>query len=272
MSNQDLYEQIKCDIDKIKEVAGYLWQKNWAECNGGNISVNLTQSLSSFANDYNKINREANFFVPLPALADEIFYVTGAGKRMRDVGKDPLENGIVLKIKELGTGYEILSENNVAPTSELPSHLSIHNYFKTNNLDKKVILHTHPTELIALTHCEPFKDPYNLTKMLWAMIPEARIVVPKGIGFAPYETPGTMALANSTMKQLKHNDVVLWEKHGALAVGEDVIECFDIIDTLTKSAQIYLFARTAGFEPCGLSVEQMKNLAETYKLPGYRNI
>ena len=33
-------------IGQIAEVAGYLWEKGWAERNGGNISVNLTEYLS----------------------------------------------------------------------------------------------------------------------------------------------------------------------------------------------------------------------------------
>ena len=39
-------EKLSAEIGRIAEVAGYLWQRGWAEYNGGNISVNLTQSLS----------------------------------------------------------------------------------------------------------------------------------------------------------------------------------------------------------------------------------
>ncbi len=28
------------EVNKVAEVAGYLWQKGWAERNGGNITVN----------------------------------------------------------------------------------------------------------------------------------------------------------------------------------------------------------------------------------------
>ena len=30
------------EVNKVAEVAGYLWQKGWAERNGGNITVNIT--------------------------------------------------------------------------------------------------------------------------------------------------------------------------------------------------------------------------------------
>jgi rhamnulose-1-phosphate aldolase len=36
-------EALKKEIDKIAEVAGYLWQNGWAERNGGNITVNITE-------------------------------------------------------------------------------------------------------------------------------------------------------------------------------------------------------------------------------------
>lgn len=31
------------EVNKAAEVAGYLWQKGWAERNGGNIVVNITE-------------------------------------------------------------------------------------------------------------------------------------------------------------------------------------------------------------------------------------
>ena len=36
---------LRGEIEKIAEVAGYLWQNGWAERNGGNITVNITKSL-----------------------------------------------------------------------------------------------------------------------------------------------------------------------------------------------------------------------------------
>ena len=34
---------LKKEIEQIAEAAGYLWQKGWAERNGGNITVNVTE-------------------------------------------------------------------------------------------------------------------------------------------------------------------------------------------------------------------------------------
>ena len=42
MSILDNRPALKAEIDKVAEVAGYLWQKGWAERNGGNITINIT--------------------------------------------------------------------------------------------------------------------------------------------------------------------------------------------------------------------------------------
>ena len=34
---------MKQALDSVAEVAGYLWQKGWAERNGGNLTLNITE-------------------------------------------------------------------------------------------------------------------------------------------------------------------------------------------------------------------------------------
>ena len=51
-------ERLMAEIDRIAEVAGYLWTKGWAERYGGNISVNLTTLLSE---EEKAANREKLF-------------------------------------------------------------------------------------------------------------------------------------------------------------------------------------------------------------------
>ena len=40
-------ETITKQIEQVAKVAGYLWQKGWAERNGGNIVINITDQLNS---------------------------------------------------------------------------------------------------------------------------------------------------------------------------------------------------------------------------------
>lgn len=259
--------RISRELVRIAEVAGYLWQRNWAEANGGNISVNLTHLADPDSREFCKPSHAAQLAEPVADITGNIFYVTGAGKRMRDVAKSPLENGALIRITDHGKGFEIVSEHPVDPTSELTSHLSIHDFLVRRRSNQKVVIHTHPTELIALTHCPPFLNRNYLTQMLWSMIPETRVLIPKGVGIVPYVLTGTTDMAKATITQLEKHDMVLWEKHGALAVSNDIMHCFDLIDTATKSARIYLVARAAGFEPQGLSQEQLDELAKAFNLP-----
>ena len=106
-----------------------------------------------------------------------------------------------------------------------------------------------------------------LTNLLWSMIPETKAFCPKGLGIIPYKLPGSVELAEATLKELEDYDVVMWEKHGVFAIGEDAMTAFDQIDVLTKSAQIYINAKCMGFEPDGMSQEQMKEMTVAFNLP-----
>ena len=262
-NNKPLIEE----IERIAEVAGYLWTKGWAERNGGNISVNITHLMDEESKSLPALapTRQLNEFVP--HLGGHFFYVTGTGKRMRYVAQAPFDNGSIIRIAPDGKSFDIIAEKPVCPTMEIHSHLMMHNYLRGIGRDTTVVLHTHPTDLIGFSHCKPYKDSKTLTRMLWSMIPEARIVVPKGIGLVPYANPGSMELAYATIEQLANYDMLLWEKHGVLAVGDDIIDCFDAIDTMSKSAQIYFNARWAGFEPEGMTDEQLDGLVPAFNLP-----
>ena len=138
--------------------------------------------------------------------------------------------------------------------------------YKRQGNGYKASLHTHPIELVALTHHRPFLEKDVLTRMLWSMIPETRAFCPKGLGIIPYEMPSSTALADATVAQLDEYDVVMWEKHGVCAVGPDIGEAFDQVDVLNKAALIYEASRNMGFVPEGMSDEQMNELKEAFNL------
>lgn len=45
MSILDNRPALAREVAQIAEAAGYLWQKGWAERNGGNITVNITEHV-----------------------------------------------------------------------------------------------------------------------------------------------------------------------------------------------------------------------------------
>lgn len=256
------------EIEQVAEVAGYLWQKGWAERNGGNITVNITDSIG---NEFRKRKAIAGPFaigMILPEIKGCYFYCKGTGKRMRDLARDPMDNGSIIRITDDCAHYEIVADKPVMPTSELPSHLAVHAHLIAKGSPYKASLHTHPIELVALTHCKKWMEKDAATRMLWSMIPETKAFCPRGVGVVPYQLPGSVTLSNATIKALDDDyDVVMWEKHGVFAVDVDIMSAFDQVDVLNKSALIYIASHNMGFEPEGMTDAQMKEMSEAFHLP-----
>ena len=255
------------EVNKVAEVAGYLWQKGWAERNGGNITINITEYVDDEIRNMPPVSEVKQIGTVLPNLKGYYFYCKGTNKRMRDLARRPMENGSVIRILDDCASYVIIADQPVQPTSELPAHLSMHNYLIGKGSTYKASLHTHPIELIAMTHHKPFLEKDVLTNLLWSMIPETKAFCPRGLGIVPYGLPGSVELAEATIRELDDYDVVMWEKHGVCAVGKDIMDAFDQVDVLSKSAQIYINGKNMGFEPEGMSREQMHEMTVVFKLP-----
>lgn len=258
---------LAAEVDKVAEVAGYLWQKGWAERNGGNITVNVTEYVDEEIRRLPAISEVKPIGATLPHLKGTYFYCKGTGKRMRDLARWPMDNGAFIRVLDDCASYVIIADNPVQPTSELPSHLGVHHFLISRGLPYKASLHTHPIELVALTHHRKFLEKDVATRLLWSMIPETKAFCPRGLGMVPYKLPSSVDLGNATIEQLADYDVVMWEKHGVFAVDTDVMAAFDQVDVLNKAAQIYLSAKSMGFEPEGMTDAQMKELTDVFHLP-----
>ena len=232
---------LAAEVNKVAEVAGYLWQKGWAERNGGNITVNITEFVDDEIKAMPAISEVKSIGATLPYLKDCYFYCKGTNKRMRDLARWPMENGSVIRILDDCASYVIIADQSVQPTSELPSHLSVHN--------------------------KKFLEKDVASNLLWSMIPETKAFCPRGLGIIPYQLPSSVELAEATIRELDDYDVVMWEKHGVFAVDVDVMAAFDQVDVLNKSALIYIAAKNMGFEPDGMSQLQMKEMSVAFNLP-----
>ena len=259
---------LRAEVDKVAEVAGYLWAKGWAERNGGNITVNVTACVDDAMRAMPALDGPRAIGKVLPHLKGKWFYCKGTGRRMRDLSREPMANGSVIRVLDDGAHYEIVADAVVAPTSELPSHLSVHDYLIAKGSPYKASLHTHPIELVALTHSRKWMEKNVATRMLWSMIPETKAFCPRGLGMVPYMLPSSVELADATIAAIDDDyDVVMWEKHGIFAVDEDIMSAFDQVDVLNKAAQIYISARQMGFEPEGMTDAQMKEISVAFGLP-----
>lgn len=253
---------VQKEIAKVSEIAGYLWEREWAERNAGNISINLSAHFEG--ENLNNPQRQFEFSFPKEA-AGLVLFITGTGCHLRHLIDRVDEAACILKINDDASGYSIVwggAKGNFGPTCELISHVKIHNFNSENNPTHKVIVHTHPIELIVMSHHPIFNDQEKFNHTLWKMCPEIRIFVPKGVHCTPYALSSSEDLADKTIEGLRNHNVSLWEKHGALATGEDAEKAFDYLDVANKGAKLVLTAWSAGFDPVGLSVDQLTELEQ----------
>jgi len=274
LSKIQLNQAVLDEIAKVSEVGSYLWQREWAERNGGNISVDLTEIFGEQPEDLSvfphcHLQSVGEFAFPAES-AGHIFFVKGTGERIRELAK-PEDAGCVLRIDDEAKGYHLLwggrGKNDYAPTSEFISHVEIIMAKQKQGSRDRSVVHTHPLELIMLSHHPDYAhSDQAYTHACWQMLPEVRAFVPRGIGIVPYCMPGSQQIADDTTAKLLQHDVAIWEKHGAVATGVDALEAFDYIDVANKGAKLFLGCLASGFVPEGVSDKDMQDLKETFNL------
>ena len=135
---------LKAVIMDVAEVAGHIWTKGWGERNGGNITVRLTEFATPEWAAMPALSDKIAIGCVLPNLKGHYFYAKGTQKRMRDLARDPMANGSVIRICDDCAHYEIIADSPVMPTSELPSHLMVQDYLLESGSRYKATLHMHP--------------------------------------------------------------------------------------------------------------------------------
>jgi rhamnulose-1-phosphate aldolase len=252
-------------LEGAAKVARLLWERGWAERNAGNLSCDVTGIFPAGRVPVASITPLEAVF---PELAGRCVLVTGAGSRMRDVARQPADWCGVLRLSDDGGAYGVqpLGDEGTGfvPTSELPSHLAIHAALRRRGAAPQAVVHTHPTELLALSLEPGSGDEGRFNRLLWSLHPEAVVVVPSGVAVVPYMMPGTVEQGIAAGRAMETHDVALWRKHGAVAVGEDFGAAFDLLDTVNKAARLYLLCRSAGIVPEGLSDAQVEELRRAY--------
>ena len=258
---------VRALLESVARVSESMWHKGWAEANGGNLSIDITGQMDASL-------PPAGDVVPLetlrPAIGGRCFLITGSGRRFRDLPRNPEQAACILRVEDNGSGWRLVwggCGKAFRPTSELPTHLALHESLRLHRPDRNVVLHTHPTELIAISHLRAFGDEDLLNRTLLGTMPEVKVLAPRGVGLVPYNLPGSEALATATRAVFERGrDVALWEMHGCLATGADIESVFDIIDTVNKGAHITLLCLAAGQAPKGLSQAQLDELTTAFKL------
>ena len=119
------------------------------------------------------------------------------------------------------------------PSTELRMHVAAYGA----RPEVKAIVHAHPITAVALT-VAGVAPPNHL-------VPEASVMLGE-VAVAPFATPGTDELPRALAPLLARHDVLLLERHGALAFGRTLQEALDRMETLERVARVAFLARLLG--------------------------
>jgi L-fuculose-phosphate aldolase len=131
------------------------------------------------------------------------------------------------------------------PSSEYPFHKAIYN----SRPDIKAIIHAHPPALVSFSIVRKIPNTN--------IIPQAKYVC-GGIGYAPYELPGSEELGENIAKEFRKGfNAVIMENHGTVVGGSDLGDTFQRFETLEFCARTIIYGYTIGF-PHYLSDEEIE--------------
>ena len=255
-------------IDEIKKTSSDMARRGWAESNGGNISLRLNKDQFALFDGYSPKSESFPLPVSMSDIAGERFLVTGTGRFLRNIELFPEKNTGVIELDSQGASYRLLwgYEPQGAPTSELPAHLLSHCSIKkkTNN-QAFAFIHTHPTNLIALTYAVGNLDTKSLSKLLWQSHAECIVVFPAGVEFLPWIMAGSMDLGRATAEAISRRNLVIWQYHGICGCGRNLDEAFGRIDVAEKAAEICLKVMAAGGAKQTLTDDQLRAIAANFR-------
>lgn len=230
-------------LNEMIRLATNLYRLGWDERNGGNISIIMNDDE---VQDYfpTETIRTFNLKFDFSYLAGKYLLVTGTGKYFKNVEFDPERNVGLVRIGKDGTTGEIVWGLNDGglPTSELPTHLMGHVERLKINPKHRVVIHSHPTHLVASTFVLP-EDEDEITRTFWRMITECIVVFPEGVGYVPWMVCGNTSIGLATAEKIKKYRLVIWGMHGIFGTGETIDEAFGLIETIEKAAEIYFLVK-----------------------------
>lgn len=128
------------------------------------------------------------------------------------------------------------------------------------------IYRTRP-EVGAIVHCHPISCTVLAVlgrKLRSAITPEGLLVLGELVPLVDYGTPGSDDLADRLIHQLGDSRACLMRSHGALAVGRDLLDAFNRMESMEYIATLQLRAEEVG-RPEDLPEEEIARILNMAK-------
>ncbi len=182
-------------------------------------------------------------------VSDDIIIITPTG-----VSKGFMDPEDMIRV-DLATGKVV--EGELKPSSEMAMHLAVYRC----RPDVGAIVHAHPPTATGFALAGMgFDEP---------ALPEAVIGLGR-VALVAYATPGTEEVPAAVKTEIMGSDVLLLANHGALSVGENVLQAYFRMESLEQVAKITLTARLLG-NVNALTQEQTQRLFSIRKEMGLRD-
>ena len=251
-------------ITEMGRICTTMYSHGWDERNSGNISLLLTEEEIADYIDTSTVLRKIPADFSAPTLEGKYFLVTGTGKYFKNVECDPARNLGLVRISAEGTEAELLwgFSDGGTFTSEFAAHMMSHAARLTADPKQRVVMHCHPTNLLAMTYVHDL-DEREFTRTLWRMCTECVFVFPDGVNVLPWMVCGTNEIGMATAEKMKTARICVWAMHGIYAVGSSLDEAFGLIETAEKAAEVYLKIAHLPWKQC-LTDAQLHLLEERF--------
>jgi rhamnulose-1-phosphate aldolase len=231
-------------------------------CEGaaGNLSVCLRGALE--VRGAFPLEERVTLPLAVPGLAGATLVVSGSGRRLREIQARPGANLACLVVDPGGTTAAMFT----APergfrqvTSEFNSHLAVHRDRMAAGAGFHAVVHAQPPHLTFLSHIPRYQDPRFLNARLLRWQPETILNLPEGIGFAPFQVPGSAELSLQNATLCRTHQVVLWARHGVMSRSEDSVQRATDLIEYAEAAARYEYLNLAAGEPSeGLGAEEIR--------------
>lgn len=259
--------ELTTNIKFVKEfaaTAANMYRLGWDERNGGNISYLIPEEVVAEYFDLTQVRRTIPLGFDAHELIGKYFLVTGTGRYFKNVEGDPEANCGLFRIAKDGVTAELLwgYSDGGKFTSELPAHLMSHMVRLKVDPENRVVMHCHPTDLLAMTYVHEL-DTKKFTHTLWQMSTECIVVFPDGVEVLPWMLCGTNEIGKATAEKMHEARVVIWAMHGIYGAGKTLDETFGLIETVEKAAQIYMLTAHLPRKNT-ITDAQLKELAEYF--------
>jgi rhamnulose-1-phosphate aldolase len=259
------------ELDELLKMTGeagkHLADSGACEGAAGNISVCLRWELdlrSRFP-----VVEAVSLPQHVPELAGATLLVSGSGRRLLEILDDPEANLGCLVVSAGGWGGLLYSSKRrrfEKLTSEFNSHLAVHHdQLLASGSNFHAVIHAQPPHLTFLSQVPRYQDEQSLNARLLRWQPETILNLPEGLGFIPFQVPGSPELMAANVASLRSHRVVVWAKHGVMARSDESVKrAADRIEYAETAARYEFLNLSAGEIGQGLSVDELRAICQSF--------